>query len=264
MPLKRIGGIIGAAATNKIASKVQGDEIGGLAFGILNDFLAGYRDDSGFARPSRFEVLVLPPSKLKIGSSSNGKTKLEDAFTDIFNQMTTPPMMKNISMKCKSITMPGRNLDTEPDTNLYGPPRQNVSGFSFAEINASFYLSNDLQERRYFEGWQELSFNRSSWDMGYYNDYVGSLEIYQLDLEDRRRMGVKLFDVFPKTISGMSYDYGTTNQISTVDIGFSYRYWETLGTSDPKKGFSERVNDRVRDVIERKILSQVPKVISKL
>ena len=183
MPLKRIGGIIGAAATNKIASKVQGDEIGGLAFGILNDFLAGYREDCGF---------------------------------------------------------------------------------SFAEINASFYLSNDLQERRYFEGWQELSFNRSSWDMGYYNDYVGSLEIYQLDLEDRRRMGVKLFDVFPKTISGMSYDYGTTNQISTVDIGFSYRYWETLGTSDPKKGFGERVNDRVRDVIERKILSQVPKVISKL
>ena len=118
MPLKRIGGIIGAAATNKIASKVQGDEIGGLAFGILNDFLAGYRDDSGFARPSRFEVLVLPPSKLKIGSSSNGKTKLEDAFTDIFNQMATPPMMKNISMKCKSITMPGRNLDTEPDTNI--------------------------------------------------------------------------------------------------------------------------------------------------
>ena len=41
-------------------------------------------------------------------------------------------------------------------------------------------------------------------------------------------------------------------------------YWETLGTSDPKKGFGERVNDRVRDVIERKILSQVPKVISKL
>ena len=100
--------------------------------------------------------------------------------------------------------------------------------------------------------------------MGYYNDYVGSLEIYQLDLEDRRRMGVKLIDAFPKTISGMSYDYGTTNQISTVDVGFSYRYWETLGTSDPKKAFNERVNDRVRDVIERKILSQVPKVISKL
>ena len=66
MPLKRIGGIIGAAAANKVASKIQGKELGGLAFGILNDFLAGYRDDSGFARPSRFEVLVLPPSKLKL------------------------------------------------------------------------------------------------------------------------------------------------------------------------------------------------------
>ena len=264
MPLKRIGGIIGAAAANKVASKVQGKELGGLAFGILNDFLAGYRDDSGFARPSRFEVLVLPPSKLKIGSSSNGKTKLEDAFTNIFNQMAAPQMMKNISMKCKSITMPGRNLDTEPDTNLYGPPRQNVSGFSFAEINASFHLSNDLQERRYFEGWQELAFNRSSWSMGYYNDYVGSLEIYQLDLQDRRRMGVKLFDVFPKTVGGLNYDYGTTNQVTTLDIGFSYRYWDTLGTKDPKKSFNERVNERVRDVVERKILSQVPKVISKL
>ena len=39
------------------------------AFGILNDILAGYRDDNGYAQPNRFEVLIFPPSKLGGGTN---------------------------------------------------------------------------------------------------------------------------------------------------------------------------------------------------
>jgi len=37
-----------------------------------------------------------------------------------------------------------------------------------------------------------------------------------------------------------------------------------LDKEEPKRAFNERVEDRVRDVVERKILSKIPKVISKL
>tara|TARA_Y100000361_G_scaffold103941_1_gene93649 strand:- start:83 stop:565 length:483 start_codon:yes stop_codon:yes gene_type:complete len=160
--------------------------------------------------------------------------------------------------------MPGRNLDTDPDTSLHGPTKQVVNGWSFAEITASFNMSNDLRERQFFERWQQTAFNEGTWSINYYNDYVGSLEIYQLDLQNRRRSGVKLFEAFPKTISGQQYDNASFNQIQRLDVTFAYRYWESLDKEEPKRAFNERVEDRVRDVVERKILSKIPKVISKL
>ena len=129
---------------------------------------------------------------------------------------------------------------------------------------ASFNMSNDLRERQFFERWQQTAFNEGTWSINYYNDYVGSLEIYQLDLQNRRRSGVKLFEAFPKTISGQQYDNAAFNQIQRLDVTFAYRYWESLDKEEPKRAFNERVEDRVRDVVERKILSKIPKVISKL
>ena len=39
-----------------------------------------------------------------------------------------------------------------------------------------------------------------TWSLGYYDNYVGSIDIYQLDEQDNRRYGVKLVECFPKSI----------------------------------------------------------------
>lgn len=259
--LRKLGGAIKGAAINKGSAIVRNRRIGGLAYGILDELLASFRSDHGYARPGRFEVAINPPSALKIGSSSSGSTSIEGAFSKLLSSNTEN---KDVMLRCHSITMPGRNLDTDPDTSLHGPTKQVVNGWSFAEITASFNMSNDLRERQFFERWQQTAFNEGTWSINYYNDYVGSLEIYQLDLQNRRRSGVKLFEAFPKTISGQQYDNAAFNQIQRLDVTFAYRYWESLDKEEPKRAFNERVEDRVRDVVERKILSKIPKVISKL
>ena len=33
----------------------------GTAYGVLNEILAEFRSDDGFALPSRYEVVILPP-----------------------------------------------------------------------------------------------------------------------------------------------------------------------------------------------------------
>ena len=43
----------------------------GAAFGVLNDILAGYRDNNGFAQPNKYEVLIFPPAKLGGGQNQN-------------------------------------------------------------------------------------------------------------------------------------------------------------------------------------------------
>ena len=43
----------------------------GAAFGILNDILAGYRDDNGYAQPNKYEVMIFPPAKRGGGNNTN-------------------------------------------------------------------------------------------------------------------------------------------------------------------------------------------------
>ena len=45
--------------------------IEGAAFGVLNDILAGFRDNNGFAQPNRYEIIIIPPAKIGGGGNEN-------------------------------------------------------------------------------------------------------------------------------------------------------------------------------------------------
>ena len=122
----------------------------GTAFGVLNDILSTFHSEDGYAVPNRFEVLITRPK----GSASESR---------------------QVSMRCESINLPGRNLATMDDTNIYGPTREIVTGVTYAdEINMTFQASSNLEERVFFEEWQALAFDERSWNVKYYNDYIWS------------------------------------------------------------------------------------------
>ena len=234
-----------------------GSALQGTAFAILNEILGTYRGKDGIARPSRYEVVLLPPSGTR-GRRTNPNPNL---FTQQLCEMTRDGTARNTSMKCEQISFPGRNLDTAPDTNIYGPTREIVQGYSYAEISATFQCSSDLKEKRFFETWQRLSYNPASWSMGYYDDYVGEIDIYQLDEQDKRRYGVKLVEAFPKTISAQTLDYSSVNQMQKVSVNFTYRYWRSLtDEADLPQPLQERIANILGNVVERQIASKIPAV----
>ena len=239
------------------------DFIEGPAFAVLNEFLGLFRSDDGIARPNRYEIILYAPST----NVTAGKSSLSDVYSQILTEKKGEGIDRRTSLRCQSISFPGRNLDTTPDTNIYGPTREIVNGFSFGEITANFLCSSDLKEKEFFELWQSHAFNPETWALKYYDDYVGGMDIYQLDEKDVRRYGIKLFEVFPKTISAQGLSYGTNNTATTVDVGFSFRHWKNL-KNDPSIGQGRDITDKLYEIaintVERKIQSQIPKVLSRL
>ena len=135
---------------------------------------------------------------------------------------------RKVGLQCETIDFPGRNLDTAPDTNIYGPTREIVQGYSYAEITATFRMSSDYKEKKFFETWQRLAYNPQTWAMGYYNNYVGTIQINQLDQDDDRQYGIALMDCFPKDIGAQDVSQSSNNAISTITVTFSYRYWKSM------------------------------------
>ena len=229
----------------------------GGAFGILNDVLAGYHSNEGYATPNRFEVLVHGPVSL-------GGGNLENVYAGQERQGGAK-RARDISLRCESVNLPGRNMSTVTDSNIYGPTREVVEGVTYAEdVTLTFQSSSGLDERKYFEEWQQNMFNPDTWNLGYYNDYVGAVEIYLLDKQDQRRYGLKLWEAFPKTINATTLDMGTNNEIIKVEIGFSFRYWTSLDIKQQPPSLTDRITQTVVNTVERNITRNIPRILTRL
>ena len=228
------------------------------AFGVLNDVISGFRDDNGYAQPNRYEVLILPPAKLGGGSTYN-------VFEGLERRGGTNDLQK-ISLRAQSVTLPGRNLATSNDTNIYGPQREVVEGVTYAEdIAIEFQASSDLSERAFFEDWQRQAFDENTWNIGYYKDYIGSIEIFVLDKQDKKRFGIKLWEVFPKTIGANSLAYDANDTLMLTSVNFSFRYWTSLDQNqNPGTNIFDRVFETVVNTAERNISRNIPRALNRL
>ena len=110
-----------------------------------------------------------------------------------------------------------------------------------------------------------MTFNPVTFDMQYYDDYVGTIDIHTLDEQERRRYGVRLMEAWPKTIGAQALSYGTRDSYQTIDVTIAYRYWINLNTETPNpKSLGTRIVERVANTVERRINANIPSVLRRL
>ena len=162
----------------------------------------------GYMRPNRFEMTINSPLSL-------------------------PRVERQIQFHIKDIGLPDRTLRSVMNGNQYGPPMEIVQGQTYGALSATFYLSSDMSERTYFEDWQKTTFNTNTYDLNYYKEYVGSIEIYTLNEQDERKYGVLIHEVFPDTINPIQLSQDASTAVGTFQVGFKYRKFSTIG-KEPK------------------------------
>jgi hypothetical protein len=226
----------------------------GTAFGVMNDILSGFRSNEGYAVPNRYEVVIQPPAKLGGGQTEN-----------IFANSERSSDVRDISTRVESVILPGRTLTTVAESNVYGPGREIVEGVTYAdEIAIDFQASSGLDERVFFENWQRQAFNEKTWNIGFYNDYIGSMEIYLLDRQDVRRYGLKLWEVFPKTITATTLTAAEATEIIKTNVSFSFRYWINIDQNQQAPDITGRIFETVVNSAERNISRNIPRILNRL
>ena len=202
--------------------------------GVLQRFQAQINQGEGMARPNRFYVIINPPQSLVTDTRAVGPAGQyidEGSLRDL----TSAQMRENMQMMCNKVTLPSRDINTAPH-KTYGPKREMPYAFSFSgEIELTFYGDKFLRQRLFWENWQKQIFNTETFDMKYYNDYVGSIDIFQLgqfdakaDDDARVTYAVRLFEVYPQIISPIDYTYGNNNSIVEVPVTLNFRNWINL------------------------------------
>ena len=236
-----------------------GGLVDAVAYGALDEILGMGRSNDGIAKPSRYEVTLFPPS-----GQQGSRGQSNNIFSKIMGEILGDGTVRATGLKCEGIELPGRTIDTTPDTNIYGPERNIATGYTFADITGTFQLSSDLKEKKYFETWQRLCYNPQTFAMGYYDDYIGSVDIHTMDEQNKKRYGVKLVECFPKSIGAQQLSYAGTGYL-TCAVTFSYRYWKNLtDEANLPKPLLDRIAERAVNTVTRRITSQIPSVLRRL
>ena len=237
-----------------------GGLVDAVAFGALNEVLGEIRGKDGTSRPNRYEVTLFPPSG---NAGSTGMNS--NVFSKIMGEALGDGTVRATGLKCESISLPGRNIETMEDANIYGPERTIATGVTFADISATFQCSSDMKEKKYLETWQRIAWNPQTWTMGYYNDYVGTVHIHTLDEQNEKRYGVEIVEAYPKTIEAQALSYTTPNSYQTIGCTFTYRYWKNLtDEANLPKSLLERIAESAVNTVTRRITSQIPSVLRRL
>ena len=215
-----------------------------LAFGALNDVLSLFHDENAYGRPNQYAVHILQPG---------GKLAGHD--------------FRAISLKAEAVLMLGRSVNTQPKSadQMYGPTRDLITGPLYADdVTMTIQSTTGLDERMMLEQWQELAFNKDTYDVAYYNEYVGTLNIHLLDMNDRKTFGLQLRECFPKTITGVNLAYGPNTEITKTNVAWSFREFVNLSLDGAGPGLAEKLVDTATQTVERAITANVPSVLRRL
>ena len=207
----------------------------------IQNFITSMNKSGGYARTSKYAVVITPPTSLAQLASERieplvGGNRFEQGYPSSPanpNASTMQSLYKQlgqqVNLHCNTVSMPGHDLQAQDMQHGSAPGRQIVTSHDYAgTINASFYLDSHMRERHFFEMWQKMAVSTTTHKANYYNDYIGSMEIYQLDVNNEVTYGIKATEVYPSTIGGIEYSYDSANQVATQAVSFEYRQWYNL------------------------------------
>ncbi len=213
---KKIGGVnIGVnfpfgntANTTKIGGSTTTTDNG------ISRMIASASNDGMFSRPNIYRLQITPP--INAGEE--------------FRKRWSASLLEKIGFNCDSISVPGHSISTKPN-KTYSLKKEYAYDKIYDSVNATFYVSENLDEYHFFEDWQKLMFDQRTGNLGYYNDYIGQVSIFQLTRAKKREGGkdlatiseFKLIDCYPKIVSPLRLGYALNNQVQKVDVQFTFR-----------------------------------------
>ena len=161
----------------------------------------------GLASPNKFEVIF-------------SRIPIDVKGVDVTTQL---------SLMCDQVSLAGRDVQAVLDLQ-YGIRRQVVyNAPAYTPLSLSFICTDNMNEKRILDVWNNKCVDTTgNFHVAYYNDYIGHLDVYVLDRSGKKRTyHMHYHEVYPKTVTAVELNHGTTNAAMRVTAEMQYAYWST-------------------------------------
>jgi hypothetical protein len=168
----------------------------------LNDFKSSFSGD--LARTSRFDVEIPLP-------------------------LTLIPYIKSarrLNYRCEVANLPGRTFATT-EQKIYGPIEKHPYLTTYNDIDLTFIVDDDMQQRLLFDGWLNYINPTYNYNMRYKENYATTLTINQYNVSNEKTYAVSLIDAYPISMNQLDLDWNGDGY-HKLTVTFAYTYWKNL------------------------------------
>lgn len=142
---------------------------------------------------------------------------------------------RRLTFRIIDTDLPGREVFTL-DYKQYGPAYR--MGYDMGPGNINFYvlLSEDFAEREYFDSWIDDIIGKfrvddqqkNSFDIGYYDDYIGNAVITVYSEVQEAVYSVELVEAYPISIEPARLTYIAGEEMLVMGVTMAYRYYKQI------------------------------------
>ena len=171
---------------------------------------------NSFARPNLFEVTVFPKP-------------------DNINKN----VHERLKFSCHQATIPGMSMaTTDKDPGYRSFAYQKL----YEDVTLGFYVHGDMKEIKVFQDWMKLMINPKNNHVGFYTNYVSTVEIKNLDRQQKQVLTTTLHDAYPKQLETIALDANANDDVMKVNVVFTYRYYTQKfgGNQETVGGLTDR------------------------
>ena len=138
-----------------------------------------------------------------------------------------------IGIRCHQAQIPGINIaTTDKDIGLRSIAYQQI----YSDIILSFYCDANMHMYKFWEDWCKAAVSPTNRRTGYYDDYVNTIKIIQLNRQKNKVAQWILEDAYPKQVDPISVDYSANDSIMSINVTVTYRKF-TSTFFDSNSGF---------------------------
>ena len=177
------------------------------------------------------------PDTLRSLLNSHGGLAYNDKYMVTLNK---PPgfelpegmaMRKRLTMLCDTATLPTKSLATFEKT-IYGPVKAMPYRMTFTEASMSFILTDSMNEKKYFDEWQNKIVDQKTGNIGFFDDYVCDITIQKFgrtanNSDENPTYSVTLFDAWPSIVSEIQLSHSGGTEAMKLPVTFQFKKWES-------------------------------------
>ncbi len=132
-----------------------------------------------------------------------------------------------IPMLAESVEMPGRDIATR-DHDIYGFTRKMPYRAIYSPFTVNFYCDVEFKAKKFFDAWHTSMFSPNRYYWRYHQNYITTAVFSPLNDQGLPIYTILIDEIFPISVSPISFSYGSNNQISTLSVVFAYKDWLNL------------------------------------
>ena len=137
--------------------------------------------------------------------------------------------LTQLSLMCDQVSLAGRDVQAVLDLQ-YGIRRQVAyNAPAYTPLSVSFLCTDQMLEKTILDKWNNLIVPvQRGFHVEYYDKYIGEMDVYVLDRSGKKRTyHMHYHEVYPKTVTAVELNHGTTNATLRVTAEIQYAYWTT-------------------------------------